>query len=73
MLSSEETMGISDVKQQIAHLYSTLNVEEHQLQRERELQARLEHYQLQLKPLEDVCCFSTFLAPLGPLLSVSVD
>ena len=48
---------ISDVKNTIAQLYSLLNVEEHQLNRERDLVATLEKLKADLEPLEKVCNF----------------
>ena len=55
--SSEHMQRISDVKNTIAQLYSLLNVEEHQLNRERDLVATLEKLKADLEPLEKVCSF----------------
>nr|KAG5714716.1 hypothetical protein BaRGS_000204 [Batillaria attramentaria] len=54
LLVSEDAATLSDVKQLVSQLYSTLNVEEYQLQREKELRKRLEDLQLQIAPLEQV-------------------
>ncbi|XP_043911483.1 calcium uniporter protein, mitochondrial-like [Protopterus annectens] len=52
ILSHEDSVTMNDVKMLIQQLYSTLRIEEHQLQKERELIERLEDLQAQLKPLE---------------------
>lgn len=49
---SEHVAGLSDVKTLIAHLHSQLNVEEHQINQEKELLKKLEDYKAQLAPLE---------------------
>ena len=51
---SEDAETLSDVKELLSKLYSTLHVEEYQLQREKELQARLEDLKMQIAPLEQV-------------------
>ena len=53
-LSHEAATELSDVKTTIAQLYSSLNVEEHQRLREKELLARLENVKVQLQPYEAV-------------------
>ena len=51
---SEHAMDVSDVKNLISQLYTDLNIEHHQLERERDLKAKLEQLQLELQPLEEV-------------------
>lgn len=46
---------LSDVKNLVNQLYEALNVQEHQLQKERELFTQLETLRLELQPLEMVC------------------
>ncbi|KAK7111225.1 calcium uniporter protein, mitochondrial-like [Littorina saxatilis] len=53
-LVSEDAQTLSDVKQLLSQLYSSLHVEEYQLQREKELQQRLEDLKTQIAPLEQV-------------------
>ncbi|XP_076455123.1 calcium uniporter protein, mitochondrial-like [Babylonia areolata] len=53
-LLSEDAETLSDVKQLLSQLYSTLHVESYQLDRERELQARLENLRSEIAPLEQV-------------------
>ena len=50
--SSEEIDRLSEVKNLTARLYSQLNVEEHQLRRERDTIQRLEEYKRQIAPME---------------------
>ena len=54
--SSEEIDRLSEVKNLTARLYSQLNVEEHQLRRERDTIQRLEEYKRQIAPMELVMC-----------------
>nr|XP_014350357.1 PREDICTED: calcium uniporter protein, mitochondrial [Latimeria chalumnae] len=54
ILSHEDATTLNDVKMLVQQLYSTLRIEEHQLQRERELTGRLEHLKSQLEPLEKI-------------------
>ena len=54
LVSSEHATDVSDVKNTIAQLYSTLNVEQHQIERERALLAQLEELKMQIQPLEEV-------------------
>ncbi|KAK3089077.1 hypothetical protein FSP39_000592 [Pinctada imbricata] len=49
---SEEVKDVSEVKSLIGKLYSTLNVEEYQIQEEKKLLAQLEELQLQIAPME---------------------
>lgn len=46
---------LSDVKNLVNQLYEALNVEEHQLKKERELCGQLEELKEELEPLEQVC------------------
>ncbi|BFZ02665.1 hypothetical protein BsWGS_05704 [Bradybaena similaris] len=52
-VSSEDAQTMNDVKLLISQLYSTLNVENFQLERERELQKKLEDLKQQIFPLEE--------------------
>ena len=52
--SSESVETISQVKNQIAQLYSTLHIEQYQIEREKELLERLEDLQKQLQPMNQV-------------------
>lgn len=52
--TSEHVTDMSDVKNLISKLYTTLNIEQHQLEKERELKAKLEQLQIELQPLEEV-------------------
>lgn len=51
---SEHLTQISDMKNTIAHLYNTLNVDQHMLNKEKEALARVENIQVQIKPYQDV-------------------
>ena len=51
-LPSEDIDRLSEVKNLTAKLYSQLNVEEHQLKRERDIIQRLEEYKRQIAPME---------------------
>ncbi|EEB12488.1 conserved hypothetical protein [Pediculus humanus corporis] len=53
-LSPEEIERLSDVKNLVHQLYEALNVEEHQIKKERELCTRLEELKLELEPMEEV-------------------
>lgn len=53
-LSHEAATTLNDLKTLVQHLYSTLQIEEHQLNKERELIRRLEDLQGDLEPLEKV-------------------
>ncbi|XP_046325893.1 calcium uniporter protein, mitochondrial-like [Haliotis rufescens] len=53
-LVNEDAVMLSDVKALISTLFSTLNVEQYQLEREKELQQQLEDLKVQLAPLERV-------------------
>ena len=52
--SSEHVESLRSIQNQIAQLYSTMNIEQYQLDREKELLERLEYLNNELKPLEDV-------------------
>ncbi|KAK6187918.1 hypothetical protein SNE40_005838 [Patella caerulea] len=49
---SEDLENLSDVKNLVTQLYSTLNLEHYQLERESELRAKLEDLQQQIAPYE---------------------
>ncbi|KAK6641496.1 hypothetical protein RUM44_013208 [Polyplax serrata] len=51
-LSAEEIERLSDVKNLVHQLYEALNVEEHQIKKERDLCTRLEELKLELEPME---------------------
>ena len=53
-LVSEDTETLSDVKLLLSQLYSALHIEQFQLLREQELQARLEDLKMQIAPMEEV-------------------
>lgn len=55
-LSSEQMQDLGSVKDQVARLYSGLNVEQHQMEREKDLLEKLETIQTKLSPLEDLRC-----------------
>lgn len=50
--TSEDIKELSDAKNLIAHLYSTMNVEQHQIEKEKELLQKLENLKLELLPME---------------------
>ncbi|XP_066991417.2 calcium uniporter protein, mitochondrial [Anabrus simplex] len=52
-LSQEELHKLSDVRNLVNQLYEALNVEEHQLKKERELLVKLEELKVALEPLEE--------------------
>ncbi|XP_063219888.1 calcium uniporter protein, mitochondrial isoform X1 [Bacillus rossius redtenbacheri] len=52
-LSKKELERLSDVRNLVNQLYEALNVEEHQLKKERQLSKQLEGLKLELKPLEE--------------------
>ena len=54
LLAHEEAERLNDVKLLVQQLYTTLRIEEHQLGKERELIARLEDLNTELRPLEKV-------------------
>lgn len=45
---------LSGVRTLVSQLYESLNVEEHQLKKERELIAKMEELKVKLEPLEKV-------------------
>ena len=51
---SEHSKELSDIQNSIAQLYSCLNVEQHQLEREQQLQTKLEALKTELQPYEEV-------------------
>lgn len=50
----EEVRRLSDVRNLVNQLYEALNVEQHQLNKERELYGQLEELKVELEPLEQV-------------------
>ncbi|XP_029464986.1 calcium uniporter protein, mitochondrial isoform X1 [Rhinatrema bivittatum] len=54
LLSHEDATNLNDLKMLVQQLYCTLRIEEHQLNKERELRGRLEELKEQLEPLEKV-------------------
>lgn len=54
LLSHENAETLNDVKTLVQQLYTTLCIEQHQLNKERELVERLENLKQQLAPLEKV-------------------
>ena len=72
-LSSERLKDASDVKTIVAQLYSTMNVEQHQLEQEKKLLSKLEELKLELAPYEKVSfaicfAFKRSVSLLQPLL-----
>ncbi|XP_048419746.1 calcium uniporter protein, mitochondrial isoform X2 [Stegostoma tigrinum] len=53
-LSHEDAATMNDVKILVQQLFTTLNIEEHQLHKERELQRRVEELHAQIEPLEKI-------------------
>nr|XP_022315335.1 calcium uniporter protein, mitochondrial-like [Crassostrea virginica] len=51
--TSEDIQELSNAKNLIAHLYSTMNVEQHQIEQEKELLQKLEHLKTELAPMEE--------------------
>ncbi|XP_044727262.1 calcium uniporter protein, mitochondrial [Chrysoperla carnea] len=51
-LTQEEIRRLSDVKNLVHQLYEALNVEEHQIQKERELHKTLEQLKCEIEPME---------------------
>ena len=51
---SEHATDLNDVRNSIAQLFSVLNVEQHQLERENELKAKLAALHDELRPYEEV-------------------
>ncbi|XP_071492610.1 calcium uniporter protein, mitochondrial-like [Diadema antillarum] len=51
-LVSEDARTLADVKSMVYQLYSTLHVEQHQLEKETVLRGKLEQLQVELEPLE---------------------
>ncbi|GFO18531.1 mitochondrial calcium uniporter protein [Plakobranchus ocellatus] len=51
-LSHEDAQTLTDVKLLVSQLYSTLHVENYQLEREQELRKRLEDLNMQIAPME---------------------
>lgn len=58
LLSHENATTLNDVKTLVQQLYTALSIEEHQLNKEKELIGRLEQLKEQLAPLEKVRSFS---------------
>lgn len=57
LLSHENATTLNDVKTLVQQLYTALCIEEHQLNKEKELIGRLEELKEQLAPLEKVRSF----------------
>lgn len=53
-LSTETVSKVNDIRNLITQLSIDLNIEEYQLQREKELQTKLERIRHELAPLEEV-------------------
>ena len=53
-LSSEQLSEIEDIKNAVARLYSALQVDEHHVMQERELQEKLEQLHQEIEPFEQV-------------------
>ena len=53
-LVSEDARTMADVKSMVYQLYSTLHVEQHQLEKEKDLRKELEDLQVEIEPLEKV-------------------
>ncbi|KAF0760582.1 calcium uniporter protein, mitochondrial [Aphis craccivora] len=53
-LTKEEMERLSGIRTLVSQLYESLNVEEHQLKKERELLAKMEELKVKLEPLEKV-------------------
>lgn len=60
LLSHENATTLNDVKTLVQQLYTALCIEEHQLNKEKELIGRLEELKEQLAPLEKVRSFSLY-------------
>jgi len=52
--TQEELATLSNVRNLVSQLYEALNVEEHQLKKEREIIAQLEDLKVQLAPMENI-------------------
>lgn len=53
-MTSENLATMGDVKSMIAHLYSQLNVDQHQFEQEKILVQQLEELKLKVQPYEKV-------------------
>ena len=53
-LISEDARTMADVKSMVYQLYSTLHVEQHQLEKEKDLRKEMENLIVELEPLEKV-------------------
>ncbi|XP_075232383.1 mitochondrial calcium uniporter isoform X3 [Lycorma delicatula] len=51
-LNKDDIERLSDVRSLVSHLYEALNVQEHQIKKERELMAQLEELKTTIQPLE---------------------
>ncbi|XP_033644140.1 calcium uniporter protein, mitochondrial-like [Asterias rubens] len=51
-LISEDARTMADVKSMIYQLYSTLHVEQHQLEKEKDLRGQLENLKVEIEPME---------------------
>ena len=56
---SEHATELSDVKNSIAQLYHALHVEEHQLQREKQILEQLDDLRVRIEPYEAVSTVNT--------------
>lgn len=63
-VGTSEDMAYAKVKTVIGNLYSKLNIDQYQLEREQELVRELEDLKLQLAPLEEVSNLKLQVAPL---------
>ena len=64
-MPQEDSQTLQDVKHLVAKLYSSMHVESYQLEREKELIARLEDLREQITPLEKVSiCISLLGSPI---------
>ncbi len=61
----ERALDINDVKNTISQLYSQLNVEQHQIEKEQELLAKLEELKVQIQPMDKVIHEDDWLTLLG--------
>lgn len=53
-LTADEIATLSNVRNMVSQLYEALNIEEHQLKKEREILAQMEELRIQLEPMEKI-------------------
>ena len=53
-ITSEHAKNLNDLKNLVQNLFIELNVEEHQIEREKAILAKLENLKMQIEPLEQV-------------------